>query len=112
MPKIDPYQPNIDYNVVLRMIDWIHENKPDGAILVFLPGWTHIKTLRDELKETRNFYVVCAHSKLSRDEQFMIFQRPPEGTRKVVLSTNIAETGITIDDITYVVDTGIYKEER
>jgi len=37
-------------------------------------------------------------------------QRPPPGTRKVVLATNIAETSITVDDVVYVVDSGRVKQ--
>lgn len=113
-PKVllDPYYRQVDYNVVIRMVLYIHEHRPEGAILVFLPGWSHIKTLTQELSQNPNLFVVSAHSKLSKDEQFMIFQRPPPGKRKVILATNIAETGITIDDVSYVVDTGIHKEER
>lgn len=112
LPEIDFNRPKIDYNIVLRTIDYIHENKPEGAILVFLPGWMNIKVLRDELQMINKYFVVCAHSKLAKEEQFMIFQSPPLGKRKVILATNIAETGITIDDVGYVVDTGLHKEER
>lgn len=38
--------------------------------------------------------------------------RPPAGVTKVVLATNVAETSITIDDVTYVVDTGRVKEQQ
>jgi len=41
-----------------------------------------------------------------------IFDIPPEGVRKIVLATNIAETSITIEDVVYVVDTGKVKENR
>ena len=52
------------------------------------------------------------HSSLSVSEQQVVFQRPKAGQRKIVLTTNIAETSITIDDIVHVVDAGTHKEEN
>ena len=44
-------------------------------------------------------------------EQRRVFQRPPPGCVKVVLATNIAETSLTIDDVSYVVDSGRSKDK-
>lgn len=52
------------------------------------------------------------HSSLSVADQQAVFQRPQVGQRKIVLTTNIAETSITIDDIVHVVDTGTHKEHN
>ena len=52
------------------------------------------------------------HSSIATEEQEHAFLIPSEGTRKIVLATNIAETGITIPDVTCVIDTGKHKEMR
>lgn len=52
------------------------------------------------------------HSTLSNEEQQAVFSRPPEGVAKIIISTNIAETSVTIDDIVYVIDCGRMKEKR
>ncbi|KAI5748861.1 hypothetical protein M8J76_002685 [Diaphorina citri] len=55
------------------------------------------------------FQIIPLHSMLPTVSQKSIFNTPPEGVRKIVLATNIAETSITIDDIVYVVDCGKTK---
>lgn len=55
-------------------------------------------------------WVLPLHGNLPPGEQKKVFQRPSDGSRKVVLSTNIAETSITIDDIGFVVDSILVKE--
>jgi len=53
-----------------------------------------------------------AHSKLTPEQQIEIMNPASNGRRKVVLATNIAETSITINDVVYVVDTGMQNISR
>lgn len=55
-------------------------------------------------------HIVPLYSLLPSDKQMRVFQPPPPGTRLVVVSTNIAETSLTIPGIRYVVDCGRAKE--
>ena len=58
------------------------------------------------------FQIFALHSVLSSEDQNRVFAVPPKGIRKIVLATNIAETGITIPDVVFVVDSGKAKENR
>ncbi|KAJ4920740.1 hypothetical protein JOQ06_024571, partial [Pogonophryne albipinna] len=90
----------------------------DGAVLVFLPGLAHIQQLFDLLtsdkrfRDKNRFKIVALHSTLSSKDQAAAFTVPPAGVRKIVLSTNIAETGVTIPDVVFVIDTGKTKENN
>ncbi|CAN9504535.1 unnamed protein product [Ophioblennius macclurei] len=90
----------------------------NGAVLVFLPGLAHIQQLCDLLlsdkrfKDKNRFRIVPLHSTLSSKDQAAAFTVPPAGVRKIVLSTNIAETGVTIPDVVFVIDTGKTKENK
>ena len=88
----------------------------EGAILVFLTGWDDIAKVH-ELLTTKSKgggarrLVLPLHSSMPTVNQREIFERPPPGVRKVILSTNIAETSITVDDVTCVVNCGQAKEK-
>ncbi|XP_029940171.1 LOW QUALITY PROTEIN: ATP-dependent RNA helicase DHX29 [Salarias fasciatus] len=90
----------------------------DGAVLVFLPGLAHIQQLYDLLtsdqrfRDKNRFRILALHSTLSSRDQAAAFTVPPAGVRKIVLSTNIAETGVTIPDVVFVIDTGKTKENK
>ncbi|KAF9429911.1 hypothetical protein BGZ94_009026 [Podila epigama] len=88
----------------------------EGAILIFLPGMPEIRKLFDGLKVNRRFgdesqfSLWPLHSSISSEGQSQVFDIPPPGVRKIVMATNIAETGITIPDVTIVIDTGKSKQ--
>ena len=86
------------------------------AILVFLPGIAEIRQLNDMILGnpffSASWYVYPLHSTIASEDQEASFLVPPPGIRKIVLATNIAETGITIPDVTCVIDTGKHREMR
>ncbi|KAI5062460.1 hypothetical protein GOP47_0022999 [Adiantum capillus-veneris] len=106
----------LDIDLVEASIEYICRHEGQGAILVFLTGWDDISKLMDKLKEnsllrdTNKFLILPLHGSMPTINQREIFQRPPDGMRKIVVATNIAETSITIDDVVYVLDCGKAKE--
>ena len=111
---------HIDYELVLALLEMIAAAKQyadySKAILVFLPGIAEIRRMNDMLAGHRRFsndwYVYPLHSAIPTEQQELAFLVPPPGVRKIVLATNIAETGITIPDVTCVIDTGLHREMR
>ncbi|KAG7214784.1 hypothetical protein INR49_010676 [Caranx melampygus] len=106
-----------DLDLVADVIEHIDINGEPGAVLCFLPGWQDIKAVQEKLEGRPHFssgsqMILPLHSSLSVADQQTVFQRPPKGQRKIVLTTNIAETSITIDDIVHVVDAGTHKEQN
>ena len=97
----------------------IHKNAPTNEdILVFMTGQEEIdstvKTIA-ELNKTafKNapMLVLPLYAALPSNKQLKVFEASPSGVRKVIISTNIAETSITIKGIKYVVDTGMIKSK-
>lgn len=86
-------------------------SRSTGAVLAFAPGAAEIdkicRFVRDQLPEYR---VLPLHAGLSSAQQRRVFEKYPEG--KIVVATDVAETGLTIDDVTDVVDTGRVREMR
>ena len=103
----------------------LHHDEGEGDILGFLTGQEEIEVAHRLINERikaltdsdidgsragrRKLHVVPMYAALPPDKQLLAFEPVPEGDRKVVLSTNIAETSITIPGIRYVVDPGFVK---
>lgn len=113
-----PSERDIDHELLYRVISYLHQEKSFGeSILVFLPGYDDIM-MQKEMIESRfkyaNYELFVLHSGvngMNNSEQNRVFERMPKGNRKIILSTNIAETSITINDVVHVIDLGKVKQQ-
>ena len=83
-----------------------------GDILIFLPGEKIIKDCVRKLafsSFSAKIHIVPLYGRLPKEEQEKVFLPSPQGRKKVVISTNIAETSVTINGITTVIDSGLAK---
>ncbi|KAK2635298.1 hypothetical protein Ddye_030090 [Dipteronia dyeriana] len=106
----------IGFNLIEYILCHICEEERPGAVLVFMTGWDDINSLKDKLlahpilgDPSRVLLLTC-HGSMASSEQRLIFDEPEAGVRKIVLTTNIAETSITINDVVFVIDCGKAKE--
>lgn len=111
----------VPISLLAATIAHICKTTVDGAILAFLPGLDEILRTQQQLREGHTFgvdfsadskfQILLLHSMISREEQDRIFHPVPPGCRKIILSTNIAETSITVPDVRHVIDTGKLREK-
>ncbi len=107
----------VDTDLICALLSYILKNSKFGSILIFLPGFDDIIKLRDSItNDTKRFdpnkySLFILHSQMQCSDQKRVFHRLPNDVRKIILSTNIAETSITIDDVVYVIDCGKVKEK-
>jgi pre-mRNA-splicing factor ATP-dependent RNA helicase DHX15/PRP43 len=114
-------EPERDYlDAAIRTAVQIHLNEEEGDILLFLTGQAEIEQAVEQIAlECANYSelgagpVMCLplYASLPPAAQRRVFAPTPAGTRKVVVSTNIAETSLTIDGIVYVIDPGFSKQK-
>jgi len=115
--------PEVDYiDAATVTVLQIHVTQPRGDILVFLPGQEDIEAVEEQLHSRLKglgskvgtvipeLLIMPIYAALPAEQQAQIFQPTPKNARKVVLATNIAETSLTIDGITFVVDPGFCKQ--
>ncbi|KAM9319044.1 putative ATP-dependent RNA helicase DHX34 [Pholidichthys leucotaenia] len=108
--KLDPRP----YLRILQGIDQRYPPEERGDLLLFLSGVAEISTIQEACQiyatHTRRWIVLPLHSTLSIAQQDKVFDIAPPGVRKCIISTNIAETSVTIDGVRFVVDSGKVKE--
>jgi HrpA-like RNA helicase len=103
-------------DAILDKVDSIVERfiseKRKGDILVFLSGEKMIKDCMNRLSLSPAgpyLHLLPLYGRLGKEEQERVFETAPKGKTKVVISTNIAETSVTIDGVTAVIDSGLSK---
>ena len=111
--KVDRFDPS-PYIRVLQAIDHKYPPTERGDVLIFLSGMSDIMAVveaaRAYAQKSNSWIILPLHSALSVAEQDKVFDFPPDRVRKCIVSTNIAETSVTIDGIRFVVDSGKVKE--
>jgi ATP-dependent RNA helicase DDX35 len=96
----------------LETLCLIHRsNAINGDVLIFMTGFEEINTflklfsqLQSEQLLKDDIYALPLYAGLGITKQMEVFKPAPYGKRKVIVSTNIAETSITIDNIAYIID--------
>jgi HrpA-like RNA helicase len=121
MPK-DPLENHVPVGLVAATVARVIETSTDGAVLVFLPGLDEIKKTEEllmkqpifgiDFSDRSQYNIHVLHSSVPPADQKRIFDPIPEGSRKIILATNIAETSITVPDVKHVIDAGKLREKR
>uniref|UniRef100_A0A8C3AQJ1 RNA helicase n=1 Tax=Cyclopterus lumpus TaxID=8103 RepID=A0A8C3AQJ1_CYCLU len=109
----------VDLDLIMDLLHNICSTTSDGAVLIFLPGYDVIVSLRDRIlyddkrfsSHSERYQVFTLHSDMQTLDQKKAMKNSPPGIRKIILSTNIAETSITINDVIFVIDSGKVKEK-
>lgn len=99
------------FKQIKNLVSRFHREKA-GDILIFLPGEADIKKCLNTLSNCEvasQLDIYPLFGRLSREEQNQVFNPTTPGHTKVVIATNLAETSITIDGITRVIDSGVCK---
>ncbi|XP_061375707.1 ATP-dependent RNA helicase DEAH12, chloroplastic-like isoform X2 [Gastrolobium bilobum] len=95
---------------VVKMATEIDKTEKEGTILAFLTSQIEVEWACEKFVAP-SAVALPLHGKLSPEEQFHVFQNYP-GKRKVIFSTNLAETSLTIPGVKYVIDSGLVKDSR
>jgi len=97
---------------IARAVEFLTGFDPFGDILVFLPGEREIRDAAELLegRKLRNTEVLQLYARLSQSEQQKIFM--PGAKRRIILSTNVAETSLTIPRVTFCIDSGLARVKR
>lgn len=104
----------IDYDLIVAIILYIQKENSKDGILIFLPGYDDIISCCDRIYNSeidqQAIQICMLHGGMHISAQHDVFT-PCPGRQKIILSTNVAETSITIDDVVFVINSGKVKEK-
>lgn len=103
-------EPAMNYiDASIETIGLIHKYEPTGDILVFQPTRKNVDAIVQTINDGRDqsIYAIPLYPGLPMNDQLKAIEKPPKGLRKVVVATSIAETSVTIDGISFVIDPGL-----
>ncbi len=118
-PLVDPEERDQEQGVQEGILNAIAEIEQldraagsHGDVLIFLPGERDIRETAETLRKANlaSTDILPLYARLSAGDQNKIFK--PHGGRRIVLSTNVAETSLTVPGIKYVIDTGVARISR
>jgi len=110
-------EPNRIADAVVRLLEQVLA-EDHGNALVFMPGVREIKQVESALKtrlgkqQRGDLIIAPLYGDLSREQQERAIQPCIANRRKIVLATNIAETSLTIEGVSIVIDSGLQREAR
>ncbi|XP_017852030.1 3'-5' RNA helicase YTHDC2 [Drosophila busckii] len=103
---------DIDYALIVSLLELLLMSGKSGAVIVYLPGYQDMTNLQEELQialPEAAIKILLLHSQIDVAQQRQVFNEFGDIQLKIVLSTNIGQTSITIPDLLYVIDTGRCK---
>lgn len=120
--KMDLSKTQIDkdgFETAISLVEAFDKMKVDNdnkkSVLIFLPGIYEIEEMHrrmEDLITPRNhkWILIPLHSSITSEEQDKVFMQTPLNYRKIILSTNIAESSITVPDVSFVIDFCLMKQ--
>lgn len=99
-------------DVIVRRVQYVCDSSREGDILIFVPGVKEINWVEAGITELRipNIRIFHMHGNLPVEKQNEALE--PCSARKIIIATNVAETSVTPDGLTVIIDSGLVKQEE